>query len=217
MFRKLLALIVLAALVWLGARYFAHRGEVKATIVFHQPGELRKGDPIVENGETIGRITAITPLGDESAVSVRIDRRHRRDVVTDSSFTADGRRIVVNNTFAIGKPIDDGALLRAKDDDRFSRWLAKNAAAVQPFVEKLKRAADQQFDSLNDSLEKDLASASAKMPEWKREGKEAFDKHVEELKKKIEKAEKDLEKTDHKAEARKLREKFDKWLAEVRR
>jgi len=213
MFRKLLALIVLAALVWLGARYFAHRGEVKATVVFHQPGELRKGDPVIENGETIGRITAITPLGDESAVSIRIDRRHRRDVVTDSSFTADGRRIVVNNTFAIGKPIEDGALLRAKDDDRFSRWLAKNAAAVQPFVEKLKRAADQQFDS----LDKELASATANMPEWKREGKEAFDKHVEELKKKIEKAEKDLEKTDHKAEARKLREKFDKWLAEVRR
>ena len=213
MFRKLLALIVLAALVWLGARYFAHRGEVKATIVFHQPGELRKGDPIVENGETIGRITGLTPLGDDTAVSVRIDRRHRRDVVTDSTFTADGRRVVVNNTFAIGKPIDDGAVLRAKDDDRFSRWLAKNAAAVQPFVEKLKRAADHQLDS----LDKELASASAKMPQWKREGKEAFDKHVEELKKKIEKAEKDLEKTDHKAEARKLREKFDKWLAEVRR
>ena len=212
MFRKLLALIALAALIWLGARYFAHRGEVKATIVFHEAGKLRKGDPIVENGETIGRVTRITKLDGQDAVGIRLDRRHRRAIVTDSMFTVDDRRIVVNNTFAIGKPIEDGAVLRVKDD-RFSRWLAKNAAAVQPFVDKLKRAADEQLDS----LDKELASASAKMPEWKREGKESFDKHVEELKKKIEKAEKDLEKTDHKAEARKLRQKFDRWLAEVRR
>jgi len=213
MFRKLLALIALAALVWLGARYFAHRGEVKATIVFHEAGALRKGDPIVENGETIGRVTSLTPLDGQVAVGIRLDRSHRRAIVTDSMFAADDHRIVVTNTFAIGKPIDDGAVLRAKDDSRFSRWLAKNAAAVQPFVDKLKRAADEQLDS----LDKELASASAKMPQWKKEGKDAFDKHVEELKKKVEKAEKDLEKTDHKAEARKLREKFDRWLAEVRR
>lgn len=212
MFRKLLALIALAAVVWLGARYFAHRGEVKATIVFHEAGALRKGDPIVENGQTIGRVTNVTPLDGQQAVAIRLDRRHRRAIVTDSMFAVDGRRIVVTNTFAIGKPIEDGAVLRVKDD-RFSRWLAKNAAAVQPFVDKLKRAADQKLDS----IDKELASASAKMPQWKQEGKAAFDKHVEELKKKVEKAEKDLEKTDHKAEARKLRERFDRWLAEVRR
>ncbi|MEK6373097.1 MAG: hypothetical protein AABO58_10410 [Acidobacteriota bacterium] len=212
MFRKLLALIALAAVVWLGARYFAHRGEVKATIVFHEAGALRKGDPIVENGEIIGRVTNVTPLDGQQAVAIRLDRRHRRAIVTDSIFAVDGRRIVVTNTFAIGKPIEDGAVLRVKDD-RFSRWLAKNAAAVQPFVDKLKRAADQKLDS----IDKELASASAKMPQWKQEGKAAFDKHVEELKKKVEKAEKDLETTDHKAEARKLREKFDRWLAEVRR
>lgn len=212
MFRKLLALIALAALVWLGARYFSHRGEVKATVVFHEAGALRKGDPVVENGETIGRVTGITPLDGQDAVGIRLDRRHRRAVVTDSLFAIDDRRIVVTNTFAIGKPIDDGAVLRVKDD-RFGRWLAKNAAAVQPFVDKLKRAADQKLDS----IDKELASASAKMPQWKEEGKAAFDKHVEELKKKVEKAEKDLEKTDHKAEARKLRQKFDRWLAEVRR
>lgn len=212
MFRKLLALIALAALVWLGARYLARRGEVKATIVFHEAGALRKGDPIIENGETIGRVTNITPLDGQDAVAIRLDRRHRRAIVTDSLFTIDDRRVVVSNTFAIGKPIEDGAVLRVKDD-RFSRWLAKNAAAVQPYVDKLKRAADQKLDA----LDKELASAKAKMPQWEKEGKAAFDKHVEELKKKVEKAANDLEKTDHKAEARKLREKFDRWLAEVRR
>jgi ABC-type transporter Mla subunit MlaD len=213
MFRKLLALIALAVVVWLGARYFAHRGDVKATIVFHEAGALRKGDPVVENDETIGRVTSITPLEGQDAVGIRLDRGHRRAVVTDSMFAIDDRRIVVTNTFAIGKPIADGAVLRVKDDDRFGRWLAKNAAALQPFVDKLKRAADAKLDS----LDKELASASAKMPQWKQEGKDAFDKHVAELKAKVEKAEKDLEKTDHKAEARKLREKFDRWLAEVRR
>lgn len=212
MFRKLLALIALAALVWLGARYVARRGEVKATIVFHEAGTLRKGDPVIENGETIGRVTNVTPLDGQDAVAIRLDRRHRRAIVTDSMFTIDDRRIVVSNTFAIGKPIDDGAVLRVKDD-RFSRWLAKNAAAVQPYVDKLKRAADEKFDF----IDKELASASARMPQWKQEGKAAFDKHVEEVKKKVEKAANDLEKTDHKAEARKLREKFDRWLAEVRR
>ena len=119
---------------------------------------------------------------------------------------------MVNNTFAIGKPIEDGAVLRAKDD-RFSRWLAKHADAVKPFVEKVKRAADEKFDS----IDAELASATAKAPEWKREGKAVFDKNLGELQKKIEKTSKDLENSDKAAEARKLREKFEKWLAEVRR
>ena len=136
MLRKLLALIVLAATVWLGARYFAHRGEIKATVVFREAGTLRKGDPVIENDQTIGRVTKISELDGQDAVVIRLDRAHRRDIVTDSLFSVENRRIVVNNTFAIGKPIDDGAVLRAKDD-RFSRWLAKHANAVKPFVENL--------------------------------------------------------------------------------
>jgi ABC-type transporter Mla subunit MlaD len=212
MFRKLLALIVLAAAVWLGARYFAHRGEIRFTVVFHEAGAVRKGDPVVENGQTIGRITKISELDGQDAVIVRLDREHRRDVVTDSLFSVENRRIVVNNTFAIGKPIEEGAVLRAKDD-RFSRWLAKHAGAVKPFVEKVKRAADEKFDS----IDAELTSAMAKAPQWKREGKDVFDRNLDELQKKIEKTSKDLENSDKTAEARKLREKFEKWLAEVRR
>jgi len=212
MLRKLLALIVLAAAVWLGARYFAHRGEIKATVVFHEAGALRKGDPVVENDRTIGRITKISELDGQDAVVIRLDRTHRRDIVTDSLFSVENRRIVVNNTFAIGKPIDDGAVLRAKDD-RFSRWLAKHANAVKPFVEKVKRAADEKLDS----IDAELASAMTKAPQWKREGKDVFDKNLDALEKKIEQTEKDLERSNQAAEARKLRERFEKWLAEVRR
>src|SRR5438034_7734076 len=47
-------------------------------------GALRKGDPVVENGQTIGRVTKVTKLDDQDAVIVRIDRAHRRAIVSDS-------------------------------------------------------------------------------------------------------------------------------------
>ena len=212
MFRKLLALIVLAAAIWLGARYFAHRGEVKATIVFHDARSLHKNDPVVENGDTIGRVTKVTRLDGQDAVDIRLDRRHRRAIVTDSLFAVDGSRVLVTNTFAIGKPIDDGALLRAKDD-RLSRWLAKHASSVQPLVEKVKRAADAKFDA----FDADLASAAAQVPQWKEEGKQSFDDHLASLKTRMEKAEDDLKRSNQAAEAKKLREKFERWIEEVRR
>ena len=115
MFRKLLALTVFAAAVWLGARYFAHRGQIRFTLVVHEAGAVRKGDPVVENDQTIGRITKISELDGQDAVIIRLEREHRRDIVTDSLFSVENRRIVVNNTFAIGKPIEEGAVLRAKD------------------------------------------------------------------------------------------------------
>jgi ABC-type transporter Mla subunit MlaD len=212
MFRKLLALIVLAALIWLGARYFAHRGEIKATIVFREAGALSKGDPVVENGQTIGRVIKITRLDDQDAVTIRLDRAHRRAIVSDSLMAVDGHRILVNNTFAVGQPIDDGAVLRVKED-RLRRWLAKHADSVQPLVEKVKRAADEKFDA----IDAELSSAAAKVPDWKRQGKDVLDHNLDELKKKVEKTEDDLKRSDKTAEARKLKEKFDKWLAEVRR
>jgi len=214
MLRKLLALIALAAVVWLGARYFAHRGEVRATIVFHDAGELQKGDPVVDGDETIGRVTKVSRLDGKDAVDIRLDRTHRRSVVTDSLFTAGGRRLVVTNTFAVGKPIEDGAVLRAKDD-RLSKWLARHADSVKPLVEKVKRAADEKFDAIDRAVDKELASATAKLPDWKRDGKEAVDKHLDELKKKIAKTEAELKRSDKTAEAKKLRDKFERWLAEV--
>ena len=212
MFRKLLALIALAAVVWLGARYFVHRGEIKATLIVHEAGALRKGDPVVENDQTIGRVSKVTQLEGEDAVVIRLDRAHRRAIVTDSLFSIERHRVVVSNTFAVGKPIDDGAVLRAKDD-RFSRWLAKHADSVKPLIEKAKRLADEKLDA----IDAELASATAKVPDWKRDGKDAFEKNVDALQKKVEKAEDDLKRSDKAAEAKKVREKFERWLAEVRR
>jgi hypothetical protein len=146
----LLFLLVLAAAVWVGARAFVHRGEVKATIVFDDVHGLRRGDPVVEHNDVAGRVTSIDPLGDRSAVTIRLDRMHRRSVLTDSLFAIDHDQLVVSNTFAVGRPIDDGALLEAKED-RVSRWLAKHGGAVEPFVNNVRARAD---DLISDAAKK---------------------------------------------------------------
>ncbi|HXH90738.1 MAG TPA: MlaD family protein, partial [Thermoanaerobaculia bacterium] len=84
--RKLLVLVVIVAAVWFGARALVHRGEVKATVVFDRAGALRQGDPVVADGKTIGVVRKVTHLDDTDAVSIVIDRDHRRDVVSDSLF-----------------------------------------------------------------------------------------------------------------------------------
>ena len=154
--RKLLGLVfllVLAAAVWLGARAFVHRGEVKATIVFDDVHGLRRGDPVVEHNDVAGRVTAIDRLGDRSAVTVRLDRMHRRSILTDSLFAVDHNQLIVTNTFAVGRPVDDGALLEAKED-RVSSWLAKHGGAVAPYVDKLRARADQLIDKNSDAAKK---------------------------------------------------------------
>lgn len=173
--RKVLSLIFLAALaaiVWLGARAFVHRGEVKATIVFKDPHGIRRGDPVVEQHQTIGRVTNVDRIADDrTAVTIRIDRNHRRDVVTDSLFSVDGDSLVVTNTFAVGRPVEDGALIEAKED-RVSRWLAKHGGAVEPYVDKIRARADELIDKTPQA--KDQASAEAqklkeKATRWIRE------------------------------------------------
>ena len=213
MFRKLLALIALAALVWLGARYFAHRGEIKMTLMVRHADSVRNGDPVVEGDQTIGRVIKISHIDEGAdAIVIRLDRKHRRDVVTDSFFSVENHRITVSNTFAVGKPVEDGAVVHVQED-RFSHWLAKHAGAVKPLMDKVKRIADEKLDA----LDAELASATAKVPDWKREGKDVFQKNVDALQKKIDKAEDDLKRSDQAAEAKELRAKFDRWLAEVQR
>ena len=154
--RKLLSilfLLILAAVVWFGARAFVHRGEVKATIVFDDVHGLRRDDPVVEHNEVVGRVTSVDPLGERSAVSIRLDRTHSRAILTDSLFAIDHNQLIVTNTFAIGRPIDSGALIEAKED-RLSSWLAKHGGAVEPFVNNMRKRADQLIDKNSDAAKK---------------------------------------------------------------
>src|SRR5438067_1192195 len=112
MMRKLFLLLLIGAAVWFGARALVHRGEIKATVVFHHARDLRKGDPVVADGAQIGVVTKVTHLDGDDAVSIRIDSEHRRDVVSDSLFAIDRHRLMVTNSFAVGSPSADGDVQR---------------------------------------------------------------------------------------------------------
>jgi ABC-type transporter Mla subunit MlaD len=214
---SLVFLLLLAAGVWLGARYFVHRGEIRATIVFHSAAGLKKGDPVVEGETVVGKVTKVTSLDGEDAVSVRLDRQHRRAIVGDSLFAIESHRLAVTNTLAVGAPIDDGTVLHVKED-AVSRWLAKHGSQVQPFIEKLKRTTDEKLDALDTGhVQGALDRWKAEVPDWKREGGDAVDRHLASIRSHIEKIEHELERSNRAAEARELKEKFEKWVDEVRK
>src|SRR5258708_2866186 len=153
MVRKLLLLLVIVAVVWFGARALVHRGEVKATIVFDHAVGLHKGDP----GRRSGIVTKFTRRDERDAVPGRSDREHRRDVVSDSMFAIGRHSVVVTNTFAVGSPVADGAVLRVRTDGVRS-WLAKHAGSIQPLIAKVKHAADQKIDQLDEKHLEDRKS-----------------------------------------------------------
>jgi hypothetical protein len=202
-------LILLAAGVWFGARWFAHRGEIKATIVFDRAGSLRRGDPVLEDGLEVGRVIRVDKMDDRDAVTIRLSRQHRRAIVSDSLFSVDEHALNVSNTFAVGGPVEDGAILHARQDG-VSRWLAKHGGAVKPFLDKMRIKADELID-------RDFAQWTADAPTWKREGSESLRSHVDEVRRRVAKAESDLRAADKADEARKLKERFEKWLSDVTR
>jgi hypothetical protein len=217
MIRKLLLLLVIVTAVWFAARALVHHGEVTATVIFDHAGALRKGDPVIADGATIGSVRKVTHLEGTDAVSIVIDREHRRDVVSDSFFAIKEHEIIVTNTFAVGSPIADGAVLRARTDG-VTAWLAKHADAVQPFIAKIKNAADHEIDKLDQKhIDAELDSLKSKVPQWKSEGADALGRHVDEVRARIGKLEDDLRRSNHADDAKKIKEKFDKWLDEVQR
>jgi preprotein translocase subunit YajC len=126
MMRKLFLLLVIVAVVWFGARALVHRGEVKATVVFDHARDLRNGDPVVADGTQIGVVTKVTHLDDTDAVSIRIDRDHRRDVVSDSFFAIDHHLGTMKSRVA--KIEDDlrrsnRAEEARKVKEKFEKWL----------------------------------------------------------------------------------------------
>jgi hypothetical protein len=138
-------------------------------------------------------------------------------VVSDSVFAIKEHQIIVTNTFAVGSPIADGAVLRARTDG-VTAWLAKHADSVQPFIAKIKNAADHEIDKLDQKhIDAELASLKSKAPHWKAEGADALGRHVEEVRARIGKLEDDLRRSNRADDAKKIKEKFDKWLDEVQR
>ncbi|HKO58771.1 MAG TPA: MlaD family protein [Thermoanaerobaculia bacterium] len=138
----LLFLVALAAAVWYGGRWFAHKDDVKATIVFRDSGALRKGDPVLEKQVVVGRVSSVDTFDDRKAVTVRLAPDHRKAIVSDSLFLVEGRTLAVVNTFAVGRPVESGAILYAKEDG-VSRWLARNGPKAQPYLDQAKQKAGE--------------------------------------------------------------------------
>jgi hypothetical protein len=146
----ILFLAILAVAVWAGARWMAARGTVKATLIFQSAGALKSGDPVVQNQLVVGKVTNISKLDDQDAVTVHLDRDHRKAIVSDSLFTIDDHKLVVMNAFAVGAPVENGAVIQVKDDATH-RWLARNGGKVEPLVDKLKAEADKGVDTVRTS------------------------------------------------------------------
>jgi hypothetical protein len=216
-FGAFLLLVALAAGAWMAARYIAHRGEVTAAIVFRDASALRAGDPVIEGDDVVGRVVSISRVNDQDAVTIRLDRTHRRAVVSDSLFAVANHALRVTNTLAIGAPIADGAIVYARED-KLSRWLAKHSGAVQPFLDKLKRNTDEHLDALStDNFDETLDQWKAKLPEWKKEGSASVDRRVAELEARVTTMTNELERSNRAEEARRVKERFQKWLNDIRK
>lgn len=218
--RKLAAFLLLVLLafgVWIGARYVRHRGEVKVTIVFRDASGLSHGDPVVEDRIVVGRVVEISRVNDQDAVTVRLSRDHRRSIVSDSLFAIEPHRIVITNAVAVGAPVADGTILYAKEDG-ISRWLAKHGGVVQPFIDKLKRKTDEKLDAINaENFDDKLAEWKRELPEWKKEGGATVDRRVAELEARVNAMTRELERSNRAEEARRLKERFQTWLNDIRK
>lgn len=216
--RKIVALLFLLALavaVWLGARAFIHRGEIKVTVVMRDAKGLRRGDPVMENGRRVGTVLRNERVDERDAVTVRLFRDSRRAIVTDSLFSVEHNNLVVTNTFAVGSPVADGALIEAKEDG-VARFLAKHGQKIAPYVETLKKKADAALDRFSpEATQRKLDEWKASVPTWKKEGKETFNRRLQEARREIDRMADELERTNRAEEARRLRERFDRWWKEV--
>ncbi|MGA7616010.1 MAG: MlaD family protein [Thermoanaerobaculia bacterium] len=222
--RRILALLLLAGIavgVWYGARWIRHRDDLRATLVFDHAGDLRRGDPVEVRGVRIGTVTGIARLENQDAVSIRVDHQHRNQILSDSLFTIEGSRpgpsrLEVHNILSVGKPVESGAVIRVRSD-RLTRWLAKNGEKVAPVFAELGQKAKQLVDQYESGeLKKQMDEWRREYPEWKREGRAAAEKHLDEIRRKIDQVEAELRKEDRKAEAEKLRQQFQEWMQKLR-
>lgn len=222
MFKKFLALVVLALLAgaaWYGARWKAERGDLHATVIFHSSGSLKKGSAVVEGQTAIGRVTKVSHLEGQDAVSIRVDGPSRARILSDSLFSVEGdgrsARLVVINGVAVGAPVKDGSVLYARED-RVARWLAKRSDALAPIMKQIGQHASDfakahEIDRLDDQLEE----WTAKVPQWSKEGEDSINRNLAEIRRKSNELEKKLRNEKRDAEADRVRAKIDAWLAEV--
>jgi hypothetical protein len=214
-------LVALAAGVWFAARWQAGRDDLDVTIIFRSAEPLQEGNDVVEESLVIGRVTAVGRLDRQDAVSVTVDGEHRKRILSDTAFSIEGEapdaRLVVTNRFSSGPPVADGAVLHAREE-RLGRWLEDRGREVAPAVRALGERASRLIAEYEEGkFDERLEEWRRRYPEWQKSGREVVDRNVESLQAQVRKGEELLRSRGRDAEARRLREKFDEWLREVRR
>jgi len=222
--RKLAAIVLLVALAagaWWAARWYEHKDDLRATVIFKSADELRRGNDVVADAVVIGTVTKVARLDGQDAVSIRVSPQSRNEVRSDSLFSIRGdaptARLEIDNTIAIGKPIADGAVLYARDD-KVARWLADQGKKIAPLVRGLGERAGELFDEYrSETLDEELERLKEQIPEWKKQGEGFAREKLAEAEKRIAEIEEDLRKTNKKGEADKLRAKFEQWLSDAKK
>lgn len=215
----ILLLAILATAVWYGVRWFAQRDDLHVTVVFESAGELRPGDAVTSGGLVIGRVTKISRLESQEAVSILVQKEHRGEMMRDSLFSieeAGGEaRLEVINSVAVGALLPDGAVVYARDD-KLSRWLAKHGSEVGAVLGKLEGKARKLMDDYESGkLESEIERYKQQVPEWRRQGEDVLRRNMGKAEEKVEAMEKVLRDNDRVKEADELRRRFEEWRVET--
>lgn len=220
MFRKLLAIAVLGALLWVAfhfSRSVRHEDDLVATLVFDAAPGVRTGTPVVEKGVTIGEVTEVGKVGEKVAVTVAIPLEHRGRVFTDSAFeiSGDPAEVRVLSAISVGTPLENGAVVVARSD-KVTKFLAKGGEKLAPHVAAAKKKALEMISEYDAEMFRDqLDEWSKRVPEWKAEGEDTLKKNVAELDETVSEIESALRKIKRDAEADKIRKAFDDWVKDV--
>lgn len=219
MIRRLFSWLFLIAIVvglWYGARWFRQSRALEATLIFDTPQAVQAGAPVMLDGERIGKVLRVSRLEKRQALVVSVDRERRNFVRTDSTFELDrseGKpQLVVSSRFAIGRPVEDGAVIHVRRH-KLASIMEKGASKVIPAAREW---TDRTIEALksydSEKLESQFDDWTAQVPEWRRAGKESLDRNLEAISKKVDQAEAELRKSKRKADADRLRARFDRWL-----
>jgi hypothetical protein len=210
--RKLIVLGLLAILaffLWQRAGS-ALAGPLEATLLLPAVDGLSEEATIEAEATPIGRVRGIARHNDEFAVRVTVESEHRQRIRTDSLYSVERDRLVVDSRVAIGKPLEDDAVIRPPHEGLLTR-------TVQRGRELAAKAASNGSDLTRDyeagRLEERLSEWRASLSAAATQGDEAFRRQQDAIRQKMASLEAQLRADGRLAEADRLRQRFEEWRA----
>jgi hypothetical protein len=223
MIRKMFVVLFLAAvaiLLWRGTPWFGRSGDLRATVVFDEATALSRGDAVMHDGEKIGTVESVSPMGEQQAVAIRVEKEGRNALRSDSllrvELDGDARQLEVDSNFSVGRPVEDRAVIHAQDS-KMARMIERGGAALAPVARQAKEKAAALLPSDTKAFEAQLKTWGEALPEWKAEGSESISRHFEDVKAKAAEAEASLRKAGKNLEADELRARAGQWIESAKK